>query len=52
MDNSPENETEQKKNIMNKTQNTFLSTGSSRKFKVNSNFRITNSSNMNKFLPL
>ena len=51
MDNSPENETEQKKNIMNRTQNTFLSTGSSRKFKVNSNFRITNSSNMNKFLP-
>ena len=49
MDNFPENETEQKKNNMNKTQNTFLSTSSSRKFKVNSLFHATSSY---KFLPL
>ena len=48
MDNIPENEIEQKKNNMNRTQNTFLSTGSSRKFKVNSIFHTTSS---NKFLP-
>ena len=52
MDNQ-ENETslpEQKKNLMSKTQNTFLSTSSSKKFKVNTKYRIT-SSNMNKCLP-
>ena len=53
MDNNQENEneTDQKINNMNKTQNTFLSTGSTRKFNVNSKFRITISNNMNKFLP-
>ena len=53
MDNNQENETtlpEKKKN-MNKTQNTFLSTGSSRKFKVNSKYRIASSNNINKYLP-
>ena len=50
MDNNQENETfisEQKKNAMNKTQNTFLSTGSSRKF----NFRVSSSTDKNKYLP-
>ena len=55
MDNiNQENETsiaEQKKNYMNRTQNTFLSTGSSRKFKVKSKYRITSSNNINKYLP-
>ena len=54
MDNNQENETalpNKKKNIMNRTQNTFLSTGSSRKFKVNSKYRIASSNNINKYLP-
>ena len=48
-----ENETSmasQKKLSMNKTQNTFLSTGSSNKFKVNTLYRIT-SPNNTKYLP-
>ena len=54
MDNNQQNETafpENKKNIMNRTQNTFLSTGSSRKFKINSKYRIASSNNINKYLP-
>ena len=54
MDNNQENETstlEQKKNQMNRTQNTFLSTGSSHKFRVNSKFRLSSSNNLNKYLP-
>ena len=42
---------EQKKNQMSKTQNTFLSTSSSKKFKVNSKYRMTSSHNSNKYLP-
>ena len=48
-----ENETSeisQKKQSMNKTQNTFLSTGSSNKFKINTLYRIT-SPNNTKYLP-
>ena len=42
---------DQKKNAMNKTQNTFLSTSSSKKFKVSTKYRITSSHNSNKYLP-
>ena len=52
MDNQ-ENEisiTSQKKTSMNKTQNTFLSTGSSNKFKINTLYRVT-SPNNTKYLP-
>ena len=54
MDNNLENETslaEQKKNPMNRTQNTFLSTSSSRKFKINPKYRLSSSNNINKYLP-
>ena len=53
MDNQ-ENETtipEPKKNQMNRTQNTFLSTSSSRKFKINTKYRLSSSNNTNKILP-
>ena len=53
MDNQ-ENETsihEPKKNQMNRTQNTFLSTSSSRKFKINTKYRLSSSNNTNKVLP-
>ena len=40
----------QKKASMNKTQNTFLSTGSSNKFKINTLYRVT-SPNNTKYLP-
>ena len=54
MDNNIENETsivEHKKNTMNRTQNTFLSTESSHKFKVNSKYSLSSSNNINKYLP-
>ena len=40
----------QKKTSMNKTQNTFLSTGSSNKFKINTLYRVTSPNNV-KYLP-
>ena len=42
---------DQKKNPMNKTQNTFLSTSSSRKFRINTKYRLSSSQNGNQFLP-
>ena len=42
---------DQKKNPMNKTQNTFLSTSSSRKFRINTKYRLSSSHNGNQFLP-
>jgi len=53
MDNQ-ENETtmpDPKKNQMNRTQNTFLSTSSSRKFRINTKYRLSSSNNTNKVLP-
>ena len=40
----------QKKTSMNKTQNTFLSTGSSNKFRINTLYRVTSPNNI-KYLP-
>ena len=54
MDNNQENETtyqEPKKNPMNKTQNTFLSTHSSRKLQQNAKYYMNSTNKSSKFLP-